>query len=263
MRKNTQLATAGAALVALSAVAGCGGSSSDSASSSSTSGSGATGKSTITVLAAASLTEAFTTLAKQYEKEHPGTTIKLSFGASSNIVTQLAHGAPADVVALADTEASKKLPSDVGSGKTWTPFATNKLEIATPSGNPAHVAGLADLAKADTVLCAKQVPCGRAADKALTKVHVTPHVVSYEKDVKATLAKIVAGDAQAAVVYATDVRSAGSKVTGVSIPAESNVNTTLPIAVWNDDATARGFAALVTGDAGQKVLQSDGFGLPK
>lgn len=217
---------------------------------------------TITVLAAASLTESFKTLAQQYEKEHPGTKIELSFAASSTIVTQLSHDAPADVVALADTEAPTKLPKDVGSGKTWAPFATNRLEIVTPRGNPGHVGSIKDLATVDTVLCAKAVPCGRAANKALTKAHVAAHVVSYEKDVKATLAKVVAGDAEAALVYATDVKSAGSKVDGVDIPAGSNVLTTLPITAWSSQSDAKGFVEFVRGSEGRKVLQQDGFGLP-
>lgn len=220
-------------------------------------------KQTITVLAAASLTEPLTTLAHQYEQEHPGTHVVVSFAASSTIVTQLSHGAPADVVALADTETSKKLPADVTKGRRWTPFATNELQIVTPKTNPARVAQLADLEKADTVLCAAQVPCGRAANKALARAQVRPHVVSYEKDVKATLAKVVSGDAQAAIVYRTDVRAAGAKVTGVNITAASNVTTTLPIAVWSDKDAAKGFAGLVTGEAGRRVLTGDGFGLPE
>lgn len=219
-------------------------------------------KQTITVLTAASLTEPFTTLAHEYERDHPGTHVAVSFAASSTIVTQLSHGAPADIVALADTEAPKSLPEDVAKGRSWTPFATNELQIVTPEGNPAHVTNLNDLAKVDTVLCAKRVPCGRAADKVLTKAKVSPHVVSYEKDVKATLAKVISGDAQAGIVYATDVRAAGAKVAGVAIPARTNVHTTLPIAVWSDNDTAKGFADLVRGAAGRKVLQADGFGLP-
>lgn len=217
---------------------------------------------TVTVLAAASLTESFTTLARAYEKVHPGTHVEVSFAASSTIVTQLSHDAPADVVALADTEAPKKLPKDLAEGKAWTPFATNRLEIVTPRGNPAHVTGLADLAKVDTVLCAKEVPCGRAAHKALTKAKVAPHVVSYEKDVKATLAKVVAGDAEAALVYATDASSARSKVSGVEVPTASNVTTTLPITAWSDTADAKGFAQFVRSDEGRRVLQGNGFGLP-
>ena len=186
----------------------------------------------------------------------------MSFAASSTIVTQLSHDAPADVVALADTEAPKRLPKDVSAGKPWTPFATNRLEIVTPRGNPAHVKGLADLAKVDTVLCAKEVPCGRAATKALTRAGVTPHVVSYEKDVKATLAKVVAGDAEAALVYATDASSAGSKVSGVEVPTTSNVTTTLPVAAWSDTTDATGFARFVRSDEARRVLQQNGFGLP-
>ena len=154
------------------------------------------------------------------------------------------------------------MPADITQGKTWTDFATNELEIATPKGNPGHVTDLASLAKVSTVLCAKTVPCGRAADKALAKANVHAHVVSYEQNVKSTLAKVSSGDADAAVVYRTDVKAAGDKVTGVDIASGSNVKTTLPIATWSNNAYAKQFVQLITGAEGRKVLSDAGFGSP-
>lgn len=265
--KTTTALAASAAVLTLSA---CGGSSSSSSSSSnaaagsSSTSASSTGTSskTITVLAAASLTESFKKLAADFEKAHPGVEIKMSFAGSQDIARQLKGGAPADVVAMADTATPKTMPADVTKGKTWTDFATNELEIATPKGNPGKVTDLASLAKVDTVLCAKAVPCGRAADKALTKAKVKAHVISYEQNVKSTLAKVSSGDADAAVVYRTDVKAAGDKVTGVDIAADSNVKTTLPIATWSDNEYAKQFVDLVTGAEGRKVLSDAGFGSP-
>lgn len=214
------------------------------------------------MLAAASLTESFTELADDFKKNHPGVEIKMSFAGSQDIARQLEGGAPADVVAMADTTTPKTMPAEVTKGKTWADFATNELEIATPKGNPGHVTDLASLAKVNTVLCAKTVPCGRAADKALTKANVHAHVVSYEQNVKSTLAKVSSGDADAAVVYRTDVKSAGAKVTGVDIASGSNVRTTLPIAAWSENEYAEQFVQLVTGAEGRKVLSDAGFGSP-
>lgn len=260
MKRTVATAATATALGACVAITGC--SNDSSSSDSSKSGSNAD-KKTITVLAAASLTESFNELKAEFEKSHPGVKVETSYAASSTIIQQLSHGAPADIVALADEPSKDKLPADQAKGKTWKKFATNQLEIATPKGNPGKVKDLADLSKVQTVLCAAQVPCGRAADKALKKAKIKPNVVSYEKDVKATLAKVTTSDADAAVVYATDVKSAGDKVVGVKIPAGENVNTTLPITVWTKSKTAQEFEDLITGSQGQKVLQEKGFGLPK
>lgn len=269
MNRALRTATAATASAAVLGLAGCGGSSGSSSSASgaagtpSSSASDAAGSSkTVTVLAAASLTESFTKLAGDFEKTHPGVEIKISFAGSQDIARQLEGGAPADVVAMADTATPKTLPEDVTKGRTWTDFATNELEIATPKGNPGHVADLAGLADVDTVLCAKAVPCGRAAGKALAKAHVTAHVISYEQNVKSTLAKVSSGDADAAVVYRTDVKAAGDKVTGVPIASDSNVRTRLPIATWSHNEYAKQFVQLVTGAEGRKALSDAGFGSP-
>ncbi|NHN55572.1 molybdate ABC transporter substrate-binding protein [Calidifontibacter sp. DB0510] len=216
---------------------------------------------TITVLAASSLTEAFGQLKTSLERQNPGLTIKISYAASSTLVTQVNNGAPADVVALADTTSAQQLST---TSKKPTIFATNRLEIAVPPSNPGAVTGLASLAKASTsvVLCAKQVPCGRAADKVLTRAGIRPQVISYEANVKATLAKVRTGDADAAVVYATDVAAAGSAVKGVPIPAAQNTVTQLPIVQLTDSPDAALFVSAVTSASGRKTLQSFGFGMP-
>lgn len=265
MNRSLTTATAATASAAVLGLSGCGGSNSTNSSGSNAAGSSsatASSSKTITVLAAASLTESFTKLAQDFEKNHPGVEIKMSFAGSQDIARQLKGGAPADVVAMADTTTPKTMPADITQGKTWTDFATNELEIATPKGNPGDVTDLASLAKVNTVLCAKTVPCGRAADKALTKANVHAHVVSYEQNVKSTLAKVSSGDADAAVVYRTDVKAAGDKVTGVDIASGSNVKTTLPIATWSNNEYAKQFVQLITGAEGRKVLSDAGFGSP-
>ena len=252
----TRIAAAAAAGTVL--LAGCGSTSSSPA----TNTSAATGKKTVTVLAAASLTEAFKKIADEVMKQHPDLDIKISFGASSTLATQLNNGVDADIIALADEKSKTTITPSLIEGKPTQLFATNRLEIATPSGNPAHVTGLASLSSSsiDTVLCAKQVPCGRAAQTVLTKANVNPHVISYETDVKATLAKVKTGDADAAIVYQTDVSSAGSAVTGVVIPEDQNTVTKLPIVQLTDTEGAKEFYQAVTSSEGQDVLKSLGFG---
>ncbi|MDF8262748.1 molybdate ABC transporter substrate-binding protein [Luteipulveratus flavus] len=218
----------------------------------------------VTVLAAASLTEAFTDLKKQVEDAHPDVEVRVSFAASSTIVQQVNNHADADVVALADEKAGKTLKPDVLGSAAPRLFATNRLMIATPADNPAHVTGLDSLTSSsvDTVLCAPQVPCGRAAKSVLAKGHVTPHVVSYEQDVKATLAKVRLGEADAAIVYVTDVTAAGTSVRGVALKPDQNVTTRLPIYALNDDEGTRAFVDAVTSSTGRKVLTTRGFGAP-
>lgn len=256
--------TVAAAAAATVLLAGCG--SSSTSGSTGTSGSTSSGakQQTITVLAAASLTEAFKKIAAQVEKDHPGVQIKISFGASSTLATQLNNGFDADIIALADEKSKSTIKADLLTGKPTQLFATNRLEIATPKGNPAHVTGLSSLSSAsvDTVLCAKEVPCGRAAQTVLTKAHVNPHVISFEADVKATLAKVKTGDADAAIVYQTDVSSAGSSVTGVVIPEAQNTVTKLPIVQLGDSPAAKEFYEAVVSAEGQDILKSLGFGQP-
>ncbi len=243
------LAAAAASLLLL---AGCG---AGGASASSDSG-------TVTVLAAASLTAPFTAIAEQYMADHPGTEVRLSFGSSTTLAQQVAQGAPADVLATAGTSAMNLL-GDVEPAATVT-IARNTLEIATPPGNPAHVVGLDDLASSDVdvVLCAATVPCGRAADEVLARAGVTPHVVSREVDVTATLAKVRLDEADAAVVYHSDVASSKGSIEGVEIPESDNTTLTYPLARFGDSSAAADFGAYVAGPEGTAALVAAGFLAP-
>ncbi len=218
---------------------------------------------TVTVLAAASLTTPFTALAAEFEKEHPGVDVQFSFGSSTTLAQQIAQGAPADLFASAGTKALDQLPAGVATATTVT-LARNVLEIATPAGNAKAVTGLASLANPDlaVVLCAATVPCGSAADAILATAGVSAHVVSREVDVKATLAKVTLGEADAAVVYHSDVVGAGSKVTGVEIPASANTTLAYPMVTLSSDPATTAFAAYLSGPDGVRALTESGFLAP-
>lgn len=219
----------------------------------------------ITVLAAASLTESFTTIGKNFQSAHPGTTVAFSFGSSSTLATQINQGAPADVFASAD-ERTMKMVTDAGNATDPKIFATNTLEIAVPPGNPGKITGLADFAnsKKKTALCAQQVPCGAAAQQVFQKAGITAKPVSYETDVKAALQKVEQNEVDAALVYKTDVASAGDKVEGIEFPEAAKVINKYPVVALKDSknhTTAAAFAAYVRGP-GEQVLQQAGFGAP-
>jgi molybdate transport system substrate-binding protein len=184
----------------------------------------------ITVLAASSLTKGFTALGSEFEAAHPGTKVIFNFASSSELATQIEQGAPADVFASAD---QKNMDTIVAKHENSAPpvdFVKNKLEIAVEKGNPKHIATLADMTKSGVVvvLCDPSVPCGKFADQVLAKAKVTLTPKSREASVKATLSKVELGEADAAIVYVSDVKSSG-KVDGVQIPDAVNVLTTLPI----------------------------------
>ena len=172
------------------------------------------------MFAAASLSETFTALGKQFETDNPGVTVKFNFAGSSDLAQQIVNGAPADVFASA-SDATMKTVTD-GGAAAGEPviFAKNVLQIATAPGNPKGIATFADLAKPDlkVVVCAPQVPCGAAAAKIEQATGVTLTPVSEEPDVKSTLGKVTSGDADAGLVYVTDVAAAGTSVQGVSFP---------------------------------------------
>lgn len=241
-------------------LAGCG--SSDSG------GDGAGGdSSTLTVFAASSLTASFTELEKQFEADHPGVDVQLSFGGSSDLVTQVQNGAPADVFASADTANMDKLVSAGLTGSAPQDFATNTLEIAVPPGNPAGVTSFADLGEKglDLVVCAPEVPCGAAAQQVAENAGVTLHPVSEEQSVTDVLAKVTSGEADAGLVYVTDVQGAGDAVEGITFPESSSVVNTYPIATLAgaaDADLAQQFVDLVLSDSGQQVLHDAGFGKP-
>ncbi|MFD5402220.1 molybdate ABC transporter substrate-binding protein [Streptomyces griseorubiginosus] len=268
-RRPVQAAALGAAaLLALSACSSSDDSSSaqsgSAQSGSAQSGSGTKISGDITVFAAASLKESFTTLGKDFEKAHPGTKVTFSFGGSDSLAASITGGAPADVFASASPKTMKVVTDAKDNAGAPATFVRNQLEIATLPGNPDKVASLKDLTDKDlkVVLCDKTVPCGAAAEKALTasKLKLTP--VSYEEDVKSALNKVVLKEADAAVVYRTDVRAAGDKVEGVEFPESADAINAYPIALLKESkntGTAKAFIALVRSAEGQKVLTAAGF----
>ena len=218
--------------------------------------------STVTVLAAASLTESFDQLKRDFEAANPGVTVETSYGSSSTLVQQVNNGAPASVIAVAGASAAE--PLDKSLVKDTQNFATNLLEIAVPPGNPGGVRSIDDLAKptVKVVVCAETVPCGKAAQATFRKARVVPNVVSAEVDVKATLAKVKLGEADAAVVYHSDVVAAKGAVTGVPIPAQFNTELTYPVIRLADDPATKAFVAYLLSPKGLATLQSYGFGSP-
>jgi molybdate transport system substrate-binding protein len=220
---------------------------------------------TLTVYAASSLTATFTELGKDFESDHPGVKVSFDFGGSSDLVTQIQQGAPADVFASADTrnmatiaDTEAQAPQD---------FASNTLEIVTPPDNPAHVSSFADLAKKgiDLVVCAPAVPCGSAAQTVAASAHVTLTPVSEEQSVKDVLAKVTSGEADAGLVYVTDARAAGDQVRSLAFPEAASAVNVYPIATLKDSkhsGLAAAFVRLVLGTTGQQVLAAAGFAKP-
>jgi molybdate transport system substrate-binding protein len=230
-------------------------------------GSSGSGDKTLTVYAAASLTGAFTQMGKQFEADHEGVKVKFSFGGSSDLVAQIQQGAPADVFASADTTNMDKATGDDLVEGDPVDFATNTLEIAVPPDNPAKVASLQDLSKAGTkvVVCAAEVPCGAAAQKVEDASGVTIRPVSEEQSVTDVLNKVQTGEADAGLVYVTDVLSAGDKVKGITFPESSSVVNTYPIGALADSKNqdlAKEFVDLVTGPDGQQILADARFAKP-
>jgi molybdate transport system substrate-binding protein len=220
----------------------------------------------ITVFAAASLTEPFTELGKQFETANPGTQVRFSFAASSALAQQINSGAPADVFASASPVNMDQVVSAGGASGSKV-FATNKMEIATPPSNPAHVASVNDLAKSSvtTGLCQPQVPCGSVAQQVFTKAKIQVLPVTLEPDVKSVLTKVQLGEVDAGVVYVTDVKAAGDKVKGVQISDDVNASTHYPIARLTksaDPAVASAFVDRVLSPAGESVLTAAGFSAP-
>jgi molybdate transport system substrate-binding protein len=265
-RTGRTLQAAGAGTAALLALAAC--SSSDSGSGTAGSGSSASSSTrlsgTVTVFAAASLQESFTTLGKEFEKEHPGTKVTFSFGGSDTLAANITSGAPADVFAAASARTMATVTDKQDAVGTPTTFVRNQLEIATLPGNPKKVTSLKDLTESGlkVVLCDKTVPCGAAAQKALDAADLQLTPVSYEQDVKGALTKVELKEADAALVYKTDVKAAGDKVAGVDFPESAKAVNDYPIALLknapNPDA-ANAFIGLVASAEGQKVLTEAGF----
>ena len=215
----------------------------------------------LSVFAAASLSDAFTQLGGAFTAAHPGVKLTFNFAGSNDLVTQLRQGAPADVLATADTTSMDAAGDQVGAPHA---FAGNKLIIAVAPGNPERITGLADLGRTDlkVVLAAPEVPAGRYAEEALAKAGVTVEPVSLEVSVKGVVTKVSLGEADAGLVYVTDVAAAGEKLDGIAIPHGQNVLATYPIATLVasahlDDAGA--FIDFVLSPEGQQVLTDHGF----
>ena len=251
-----------AGVLVILAIGGCGTSGKTSAP-----GTGPGTESTIVVFAAASLKKAFTDIGERYQTDNPGSGVEFSFAGSSDLATQLIHGAPADVFASADTKNMDKLAAAGLLAGDPANFAANTLTIAVAPGNPKKIASLKDLTAPglSVVVCAPQVPCGAAAQKVEQAAGVQLQPVSEESQVTDVLTKVESGEADAGLVYVTDVLGAGDKVTGVAFPQAAGAVNTYPIAVLKESTNpdvARKFADLVTWEAGRKILATHGFSAP-
>lgn len=228
---------------------------------------GTGGNTTLTVFAAASLKAPFTRLAGDFEARNPGTTVRLSFAGSSDLATQIIQGAPADVFASADPRNMAKVADASLVEGTPEDFATNVLAIAVPPANPASIGAFADLARpgVKVVMCGGQVPCGAAAHAVEGASGTNLKPVSEESSVTDVLGKVASGEADAGLVYVTDVLAAGGKVASVPFPESGAAVTTYPIAALRtgrDKDLAAAFIAAVTGSEGRTVLLEAGFGAP-
>ncbi len=232
-----------------------------------TGGSGAGVAGDITVFAAASLTDAFTDVGAAFSEANPDATATFSFDASSALVTQITEGAPADVFASADTANMDKLTDEGLNGTDPVIFATNLLAIIVPAGNPAGVTSVEDLASPDVtvVLCAEEVPCGNYANQILDAAGVDVTPASFEENVRGVVTKVTAGEADAGIVYVTDVTAAGDAAELVEIPEDVNVLAQYPIATVGaseDQEVGEAFIDFLSGSDGQAILAEYGFGPP-
>lgn len=222
----------------------------------------------LTIFAAASLTASFTQLADEFMAQHPGVTIPpITFDGSSTLVTQLTEGAPADVFAAADQANMTKADEAGVLAGPATDFASNTMAIAVQPGNPKNITSLADLVAPglQVVLCAPEVPCGAVANTLLADdgVNLTP--VSEEQNVKAVVTKVQLGEADAGLVYTTDVRAADGAIDGVPIASAEKAANSYPIAVLAhapNPIVANAFVQFVLSDEAQQILAGYGFGKP-
>ena len=260
-RRHPALFTVVCAAIAALVLAAC--SSSTSTPSASSSGSGKV-SGTVVVFAATSLTDAFNKIGAQFEKAHPGVTVKFNYNGSSSLATSITQGAPADVFASA-APANMKTVTDAGDA-AGTPqvFTRNTGEIMVEKGNPKKITSVKDLANPaiKVAVCAPEVPCGAVATAIFKNAGVTVKPVSEETNVGGVVTKVTLGEVDAGIVYVTDVKESEGKATGVPIPASQNDITEYPIAQVKGAPNATGakaFISYVLGPDGQKVLASFGF----
>ena len=225
-------------------------------------------RTTITVSAAASLTDVFPVIAKAFNTRYPKLSVKFNFGGSNALVEQLRAGAPVDVLA---TASEPTMWAAVRGG--WVSpapllFAKNTMVIATPAGNPAGIKSLADLQSPNvlTAVCAIEVPCGLATRRLFSVNNISIAPVTEELDVRAVLGKVIADQVDAGIVYATDTRTLGKSLTSIAIPADKNVTTTYPIATVaysTKQKAAKAFVDYVRySTSAQSILRNWGFGKP-
>jgi molybdate transport system substrate-binding protein len=253
-------------LAALVTVVSCGGSS-QSQEPTGSAASGAPPNGTITIFAASSLTNAFDRVGDELTRLYPATRYTFNYGSSSTLATQIVNGAPADVFASADELNLQKVVDAALVQGPASIFATNRLQIAVAPGNPRRISSLADLARRDlvVVLAAPSVPAGKYALDALGKAGVTLTPASQEIDVRAVLNKVALGEADAGIVYVTDVRSAAGRVAGVDIPEQHQVIARYPVVALKESRKGRLsslFVAFLLGPDGQRVLGDFGFTRP-
>jgi molybdate transport system substrate-binding protein len=254
MRRTTLLPVLAAGLASIFG-AGCGG------------GSGASSTNSIVVFAASSLTEAFNEVGEAFIAQHPDATVTFNFAGSSELVAQLVQGAPADVLASADDLTMARL---VDAGENLIEpivVARNTFQIIVERGNPKGIADLTDLANPDlvVVMCADTVPCGKGAATLLSNAGASVTARSLEDRAKGVVTKVTTGEADAGIVFVTDVIAAGNSADGVVIPASVNVITDYPIVVTrstSNPTTAQAFVDFVASAAGQTILASFGFLTP-
>lgn len=222
---------------------------------------------TVLVFAAASLTDAFAEMGAAFEAEHPDVTVALDLAGSATLRTQILEGAPADVFAPADESHMAVLAEAGALAAPPEVFATNRMIVAVPAGNPGGVLGLDDFARSDLLLglCADGVPCGDLARTVLATAGVEPSLDTEEPDVRSLLTKIGAGELDAGIVYVTDVRGRDDLVDGVAIADADNVVARYPIAVLREAAApdaGAAFVAFVLSAPGRAILAAHGFGVP-
>ena len=219
---------------------------------------------TVTVFAAASLTDSFQAIADAFTEEHPEVTVTFNFGGSSGLATQIVEAAPADVFAAASPATMKTVTDAALTDGDPADFATNVLEIAVAKGNPGGITGLDDFADPDKTiaLCAVEVPCGAAAAKLFESAGIVPSVDTYEQDVKAVLTKVELGEVDAGVVYATDVLGAGDAVEGIEVDSAPVAYPIVALSASANKGAAQAFVDFVLSSKGQSILKAAGFGAP-
>ena len=226
-------------------------------------GCGSGGETTVTVYAAASLSEAFENLATEYEAANPDVEVNISFAGSARLAAQISAGGRVDVFASANAATMSRV---VAEGRTATPpvlFARNRLALVVPIDNPGNVAELDDLSDDSLVLavCAPEVPCGALAQAVLADAGIDANPDTEETSVRAVLTKVTLGEADAGLVYATDVAAGGNKVTTVPLGPQIRFND-YPVVAVSDRAVAADFVDFILGPDGQRILWSHGFDSP-